>query len=290
MELNLVGKTVTQAIALLRQALAECEDGLLLVSTDNEAVKLNLYNHVHRLGLRCKAERKGSLHLLQIRLETKPAAPLQGAPDSKGPRATPKQATAFPIAHLGSSEPPKESVRPRRRSLIAPEGEQPLEQSPTPAKLGIRAAVARAMANKQSDAAFDSGKTLPESTPMPIHPDATAWETVHPQPARPQYLVVQSDQIGSRDTALGVDLMEEFLDRIDARRFAGVYLVHRGVRLLDPLYADGRLLRALLRRNLQLTACPRSLAFYQLGARVTIATTPFADVVDLAARYDLLWI
>lgn len=286
MELNLVGKTVTQAIALLRQALAECEDGLLLLSTDNEAVKLNLYNHVHRLGLRCKAERKGSLHLLQIRLETKPAAPLQSEPGSAGPRATPKQSTAFPIAHLGGGELPKEAVRPRRRSLIAAEGEEP----PASPKPGIRAAVARALANKQNSA-FDSGKTLPETPPaMPVHPDATVWETVHPLPARPQYLVVQSDQIGSRDTSLGIDLMEEFLDRIDTRRFAGVYLVHRGVRLLDPLYADGRLLRALLRRNLKLTACPRSLAFYQLGARVTIATAPFADVVDLAARYDLLWI
>ncbi len=283
MELNLVGKTVTQAIALLRQALAECEDGLVLASTDNEAVKLNLYNHVHRLGLRCKAERKGSLHLLQIRMEAKAAAPPPAGPGHEGPRAAQKQATAFPIGHLGGAEQGME--KPRRRSLIERE-----EAPPPAAKPGIRATVARALATNGSTPSRE-GSSLSEATrPVPMHPDARAWETVHPQPSRPQYLVIQSDQIGSRDTGLGIDLMEEFIDRLDPRRFAGVYLVHRGVRLLDPLYADGRLLRALLRRNLTLSACPRSLAFYQLGGRVSVATAPFAEVVDLAARYDLLWV
>lgn len=327
MELNLVGKTVTQAIALMRQALAACEDGVLVVSTDSETVKLNLYSHVHRLGLRCKAERKGPLHILQLRLDKKTSAalPNDSVPGS-GPRSAPISPTAFPIAHLGGAATVEKPAtpRPKRRSLIETESATTPAQERT-AQQGIRAALARqssanasalfaresAVTNRESAVAGresalsmrekDAGiparglqsaaqNSVEPPAEMPIHPDATAWETVHPMPARPQWLVIQNDQIGTRDTSLGVDLLEELLNRLDNRRFAGIFLVHRGVRLLDPLYADGRLLRALLRHNMKLIACAQSVVFYQLQERISTSLAPFSDVVDLAAIYDLIWI
>ena len=69
MELDLVGKTVTQALAMVRRAVAEHEGERLVLKLDNETVKLNLYSHIGRMGLTCKSERRGLYHYLELQLE-----------------------------------------------------------------------------------------------------------------------------------------------------------------------------------------------------------------------------
>lgn len=248
MELNLVGQTVTQAVAMLREAVAQAQGESIVVKTDNETVKLNLYNQFHRLGLRCKAERKGPFHYLHLkstkRMETEEDKPAPGVQTST------KEKSAFPIGHLGGEEktpaPLPSPNKPKRRRLVEPVADKAAQPAP----------------------------------PQPLGPpqDKLCW------------LVIQHDQIGNRDTGLGVELMEDLLNGLDSRRFAGVFLVHRGVRLLDPLYADGRLLRTLVRKNLKLTACERSTAFYQLTDRISVPTAPFSEVMNLAAIYELVWV
>lgn len=261
MELSLIGRTVTQSIGLLRDALASCEDGNLIVKTDNETVKLNLYNQTHRLGLSCRAERQGPYYILHVKL-AKAKQPKESTPT--GVKTANLETTAFPLAHLGSSAQapatPKAPAKKRRRSLV------PHERQPVPT-------------------------IKPRETPaQPARPTVPAQAPQEVTAPRMKWLVLQTDQIGNRDTALGIDLMEDLLDNLNVQQFAGAFLVHRGVRLLDPNYANGRLLRCLLRKNLKINVCQRSVAFYQLTDRIPNQASPFSDVLKLANIYDLVWI
>ncbi len=48
MELDLTGKSVTQALAIFNEVMASYSEPNLTIHTDNEVVNLNLYNLIHK--------------------------------------------------------------------------------------------------------------------------------------------------------------------------------------------------------------------------------------------------
>ena len=99
MELDLRGQTITQAIAYFDAATEESAGEELNLLVDNEAVKLNLYNYIHKQGMACRAERKGPNYLIRVKIPRK----------KPGRPKTPDRPTAFPVNHLtgGKSAPPR---------------------------------------------------------------------------------------------------------------------------------------------------------------------------------------
>lgn len=296
MEVNLCGQTVTQSVAMLRQAVSSHEGGELTLKIDNETVKLNLLSHISRLGLRSRSERRGPFHYLIIKIKGKRNRPdPESRPSEEAGQslqASRQETTAFPVAHLGQTQtaptttPPVQSQqrsqaqapprpqRPRRRLVIPPE-----EQS-LPA--------AQTIAVKPKQDTLDASESLEQEPMYGIEGEPTPSAKSSQQ--RQTWLIIQSDQIGSREPKLGFDLLIELLNQVDVRRFVGCFLVHRGVRLLDPRYYEGKALQALQRKNLKLIACRQSVDYYQLAEIITVKTAPFSEVLSLSAAYDLLWL
>jgi len=229
MTLDLRGKTVSEAIAEIRGALARREGEALLARTDNETVKLNLIREISRMGLQCRSEREGGSYRLRIEGERPPARVRE-----HGGHEEPDGATAFPIAHLSGAAPTESST------------ESPGGAQPKPREGGVRSLL----------------------------------------------LVLQSDQIGNRDPNLGFELLEELIEHLDTTRYVGIFLVHRAVTLLDPALRGGRGLRVLLRKNLPLTVCERSVAYYDLDEKAVagVNLVPFHTIGALAERHDLVWV
>ena len=247
MELDLAGKSVTQAFSVLKQAIEACDDEKLNVRVDNEVVKLNLYNQISKMGYPCKLDRKGVSHFIVIKVgkrKRKSASPPPGP-------------TAFPTGHLSGKKSADASetvaaqkpARPRRTARKT--AEQPVQKAPS----------------------------VEASAPQPSSV-GIGW------------LIIQQDQIGQRDVNLGMDLLEDMVSNLDPQYVTGVFLIHRGVRLLDPNFHEGRLLRALISRNIPISACAKSLAFYHLTENIQapVNVAPPHEILRLAAKYKLTWI
>ncbi|MDJ0836806.1 MAG: hypothetical protein QNK37_09835 [Acidobacteriota bacterium] len=256
MILDLTGNTVTQSMNRLQEALQTCKDAELTAKTDNEAVKLNLYNLLHRMGYRCTSERIGAYHHIAIQTNSggNPSAPLN--PADSGPAAERETTTAFPVGHMSGDG--SEKAPPVRR---------------------------RGMGRRAREAAIAAGQPDPMETPA---------SKAHPMenPHYTSWLIIQSDQIGNRDSRLGFELLEDLLVHLDTTRYEGIFLVHRGVTLLDPTYQGGRGLRVLLRKNLPILACEKSTAYYKLEDKIAkpVKAVPFHHISKLAEHHDLVWI
>lgn len=87
MDLDLTGRSVTQALSIFSEALADCLDPQLNIKTDNEVVKLNLYNLIHKKGMRCKMDRVGRTYVFTV--ET-------GRTGKDGKRSAPRLKQHFP--------------------------------------------------------------------------------------------------------------------------------------------------------------------------------------------------
>ena len=224
MNLDLRGKTVTEAVARIRAALSKAPQGPLVARTDNETVKLNLIREISRMGCFCRSERIGGLHQLTIEISGESSAEPEHAPPVRRQREP-----AFPLAHLSGEDEPGERGQP----------------AVSPAQRG----------------------------------------------ERKQWLILQSDQIGHRDPRLGFALMEDLLSHLDTTRYAGIFLVHRAVMLLDPGFQGGRALRILLRKNLPITACEKSVAYYEQekNAVKPVRVAPFHVINEYAEHHDLVW-
>ena len=87
-------------------------------------------------------------------------------------------------------------------------------------------------------------------------------------------------------------MLEDLLVHLDTTRYEGIFLVHRGVTLLDPTYQGGRGLRVLLRKNLPILACQKSAAYYKLEDKIAkpVKAVPFHHISQLAEHHDLVWI
>lgn len=252
MELDLTGQSVTQSLSIFSEAVDACTDPELVIRTDNEVIKLNLYNLIHKKGMRCKMDRKGRTYTFTVKT---------GRGGKKG--GPPPSQTAFPVGHIsGTKDAPSPNERPGRRRRARAKKSEPVK-APAP--------------------------SAPISAPKP-EPSPTT--VAHPQAAQPHWLVIQQDQIGQKDVALGVELLETFLENIDPSRTTGVFLTHRGVRILDQNYQNGRLLRALMGGKVKIVACAQSLTFYQLMDKVppTVEVAPIKELHKLAATAGLTWV
>ena len=300
MQLDLTGQTVTQAIATFRQALTQCTEPELEVKTDNEVVKLNLYNHIHKIGLRCKMDRDGVAFVFRIKTGKSGSARGTGSPaggfdGSLAVESTTK--TAFPIGHLsasgqgGGSQPARETGS--IRSEFSERDLSPRERRALRRQRREAEAAAAAMATPAGQAV--NARPAPVANPMPQQ-QVPVPEPVHVPVAQntavPRILVIQNDQIGQKDIALGVTLLEELLNNLDPRVYSLIFCVHRGVRILDPAYHQGRILNLLLQKHVRIAACARSLEFYQLTEKVptNIEVLPLHRAIHLGSGQQLDWI
>lgn len=251
MQLDLIGRTVTQALAFCRSALSECEDDELIIKTDSEAVKLNLYNQIVKLGLRCRSEREGPNHVLKVKIAGKKIPDME-----KGDLVADRlSSTAFPAKAIS-----KEEARQAKKT-------------------------AKPLASQQEP--FVQTQPVGPSTT----PSATTAPTAKGERETGILLVLQTDQIGQRDANLGTGLLASILENIDTGTYKGLFLIHRGVRLIDPNFSQGRFLKMLLRKNLAIFACSRSLEFYGIKeVPAKIKVVPTAEVLSLAARKKTVWI
>jgi hypothetical protein len=80
-----------------------------------------------------------------------------------------------------------------------------------------------------------------------------------------RWLVLTRDQLGLREVDLGQELLSQALGSLDPGDWAGVMLVHRGVRLLDATFPPGDWQARLGLLNLPVLYCPKSLAAYNLA-------------------------
>lgn len=255
MILDLTGKTVTESLARLRDGLAKCNTGELVAKTDSEAVKLNLYNAVHRMGLTCTAEKHGSLHHIIVTTSGR-KVDTPGGVGRGGPSTRRQTQTAFPVRHMSRAEAsPHDSDD---------DDTIPIQHTPP-------------------NAFEDSDDPLDETIPPTSMPKVDR---------RRSWLVIQSDQIGSRDPRLGFELLEDLLTHLDPTHYEGIFLVHRAVALLDPTYQGGRGLRVLLRKNLPTLVCQKSIAYYGMEKRVhkPVRAVPFRHLLDLGKHYNLVWV
>jgi len=244
MDLDLTGRSVTQALSIFSEALADCLDPQLNIKTDNEVVKLNLYNLIHKKGMRCKMDRVGRTYVFTV--ET-------GRTGKDGKRSAPPAQTAFPVGHVSGNSDAQPSRRSRRARVKHPEPTSP-------------------------------GHPAPKPTAATATPSASQ--------AQGHWLVIQQDQIGQKDVALGVELLEAFLENVEASRTDGIFLTHRGVRLLDNTYQNGKLLRALMARKVKVMACAKSLAYYQLMDHIppSVEVAPIKELHKLASNARITWV
>ena len=257
--LDLSGRTVTQVIAAIAGALAEGSGEEISFAVDSEVVKLNIYNHLLRQGRRFRQERQGNRFIFHIKNEAA----------GRGKPLKPGEQTAFPVAHLsGDRQPIKKAVTVKKHDI-------------SPADLAVPAPAAKSPAPAAKSPA-----------PPPARPAPTAARVGATRGTGLGWVVLQTDQIGNRDTGLGFELLEDLIGNLDSSNCAGLFLIHRGVRLLDPGYQQGRPLQMLRRKSFPIVACAKSVAFYQLTERVppSIEIKTSRDILRLAAEHPLTWI
>ena len=295
MQLDLRGQTVTQAIAIVRQALDDAEDTEFEVITDSEVVKLNLSNAIAKLGYQCRFERKGASFVVTVKTGKKSRKPAPSNDSSSGVR---REISAFPAKTVDRGEVRAARQRDRERrerrtnapgdpvDQAAPSGSRPTtNEAPQ-----TRTRTERPTAPREPAASTRARKETPERPQAPR--SGASGSNGGPNLPTLNWLVVQHEQIGDRDARLGTELLADFLDSLDLARFQGVFLVHRGVRLIDPTFQQGRFLKLLEEKRFHIWACSRSLAYYQLEDKVKppIQTAQIADLQRLTAHYQLIWI
>lgn len=283
MELDLCGQTVTQAIVMTRQALADCDADALLLKTDSEVVKLNLYNALIKMGHRCRLERKGPFFTITV-------AAGKGRPRAKTPRDTEdgsvvrQEITAFPARNLDADEisQARRQRRPERRRAEAAEAapaERPV-QAPAPAAEPAPAPPAKA----KRGAPVAPPDAAPSPSPLPNQGQGRDG-------AMMSWLILQQEQIGARDSKLGFDLLADFLESLEPTRFAGIFLIHRAARLCDPHFQQGRFLKILRARRIHLWVCGKSLAYYEIDQLpAPLQRAQIIDIQRLASLYRLVWV
>lgn len=100
----------------------------------------------------------------------------------------------------------------------------------------------------------------------PVDPAGGSQAGMAQQPLpRGRWLILTRDQLGLREVELGQELLGQALQSLTAGDWAGVMLVHRGVRLLDAAFPPGDWPARLRRLNLPVLYCPKSLATYALA-------------------------
>lgn len=294
MELDLIRMTVSQALATVREALANYTSSETIeIRTDNEVVKLNLYNQLHKMGMRCKLERKGSYFLLKAtpkgmsserqairRASREPEEAFAEqqivdppAPQDKGVAMPRKEALAFPVR--------EENLMPKRPSA-------PPKAAPKPAATYESAAAKQRQATVQAAA-----PTPPRRAEMPAPPTLFngEYDETPIQPGQGPWLVFQHDQIGQKDNNLGVDLLHQMLESLAPGAYAGLFLVHRGVRLVDPQYHQAKLLRALLRKPIAVFADETSMQYFNLIGKTSprVKVVPFAALLEVGRTQPVIW-
>ncbi len=125
----------------------------------------------------------------------------------------------------------------------------------------------------------------------PAKPRVAAKRQAEPAAANGRRLVIQRDQIGQQDAGLGAELLEAFLERLEPGAFEAIVLAHRGVRLADPRYRQGRPLAILKQKQTAILACARSAAFYGVsGLRdEAVRFLDLGEAVDLG-KHDVVWL
>lgn len=254
MVLDLAGKTVTQAVDLLKSSLGQHGGEELEVRVDNEVVKLNVYNLVHKAGLRCKVQRQGTHYHFKIKV------PKKHRIENRVETGPGKGKSAFPIGHV--------SARQRKAGTSK---ERPPEEKPG--------------ANPRKRPGQETGGLDLGTGPAP-QVDGTGSH------GELRWLVIQRDQIGQKDVGLGMELLEDLVDNLNPEQTSGLFLIHRGVRLLDPAFQGGRTLEAILRTSIKVKVCVRSAGFYGLldaiGSHFELV--PARELMDIIAQHNVTWI
>lgn len=283
MELDLRGQTVTQAIVMTRQALADCESDELLLKTDSEVVKLNLYNALIKMGHRCRLERKGPFFTITV-AAGKGATRKKAPPENHDGSVVRQEITAFPARNLDADE--ISQARRQRRSERRRAAEA--EQAPTArVKRGERTPPARepaAVPEEKRDAAVPEPEAGSPPSPLPNALQGRDGSMM-------SWLILQQEQIGARDSKLGFDLLADFLESLEPTRFAGIFLIHRAARLCDPQFQQGRFLKILRARRIHLWVCSKSLAYYEIdNLPAPLQRAQIIDIQRLASLYRLVWV
>lgn len=341
MELDLTRMTVSQAMGAVREALATYDSHEAIeIRTDSEVVKLNLYNQLHKMGMRCKLERKGSYFLLKAQpkgmsserqasrkvnraierarrepepdfedeveeqpIATPPSRPAQAArpkqPSNPNPYSVPqKESYAFPMSEDRVMQKPPAASKPRTAPQQAPkpevsQSEASLAQAPPPADPAHAAPPAASYASmvQQQRHAATQQQPLRAEPPTPPTLFNGEFDERPLEPGQGPWLIFQHDQIGQKDNNLGVELLYQFLDSLVPGAYAGVFLVHRGVRLVDPQYQQAKLLRALLRKPIAVFADQTSMEYFKLIGRTSprVKVVPFAALLELGRTEPVIW-
>lgn len=307
MELDLVRMTVSQAMATVREALANYSSSEAIeIRTDNEVVKLNLFNQLNKMGMRCKLERKGSYFLLKAQPKGKVSErqairrasrsqvvadePDEGdaGNEAETPYAAPRQAAhAFPVREENVLD--REAVTHQK-----PKAEDPqpaVQPSPPQAVRPTPISYAAAVTQQRQASRAQSPQGRPEPPPVPASLFNGEYDESPIAPGQGPWLVFQHDQIGQKDNNLGVELLHQMLQSLTPGAYAGLFLVHRGVRLVDPQYHQAKLLRALLRKPIAVFADETSMNYFKLIGRTSprVKVVPFAALLELGNTQPVIW-
>ncbi|CAM2007444.1 hypothetical protein [Acanthopleuribacter pedis] len=288
MEVDLRGQTVTQAVVLARRAIAECEADQLVLKTESEVVKLNLYNALTKMGHRCRLERQGPFFTLTVQIgggARKPRA--QAEPDDGS--VVRKEITAFPARNLDAEE--VKSARRRRRSERREEAAERAHSARSEQARAPQAPREQAPAEQPSAGAPQAGAGAPQAGAGAPQPSVAQPGGLEVEASMMCWLILQQEQLGQRDSKLGYDLLAEFLESLEPSRFAGMFLIHRAARLCDPSFQQGRFLKILRARRIHLWVCAKSLNYYEIeDPPAPIQRAQIIDIQRLASLYRLVWI
>jgi len=143
-----------------------------------------------------------------------------------------------------------------------------------------------------AETAFPTGHLSGKSAddPKPASPPKPAPSPVQAPPRLGRCLAIQCDQVGQRDTQLGVELLADIIAALPPRAFQTIVLVHRGARLLDSRFQQGRFRELLKRTGATLLVCAKSARFFGVSDQLE----GLARATDLAAldltRNDSTWL
>jgi hypothetical protein len=316
MELDLVRMTVTQALATTREALANYNSSdTIEIRTDNEVVKLNLYNQLNKMGMRCKLERKGPFFILKAQPKGKSSERKAIRRASRSPErekeeidfepvddpnqivAPRQEEVAFPVREENHIEkpPPRPEPRPAPQAprQQAPPRPQPTrhQQAPPPAEPPASYAAVAAQQRQASMQSRQPQQPEPMARPKPQGLFQGEFDETPIEPGQGPWLIFQHDQIGQKDNTLGVELLYQVIDSLAPGAYAGVFLVHRGVRLVDPQYHQAAVLRALLRKPIAVFADETSMAYFKLIGKTSprVKVVPFALLLELSRTQPVIW-
>ncbi|MCB1053261.1 MAG: hypothetical protein H6510_10150 [Acidobacteria bacterium] len=103
------------------------------------------------------------------------------------------------------------------------------------------------------------------------------------------WLLIAQDQIGNRDPELGRSCLQAALSGVRPHEFVGVFLVHRGVRLLSPEF-DTKITGTIQKWDLPTFACQRSLAFFGIEHPGWVQAASFESFSQATSLRDWIWI